>query len=46
VLGKIEFFGKVKAYQKNREFLGEQIYVDLKAKQLLSVGRSKLILEK
>jgi len=43
---KIEFFGKVKAYQKNREFLGEQIYVDIKTKQLLSVGRSKLILEK
>jgi len=43
---KIDFFGKVKAFQKNREFLGEQIYVDLKAKKLLSVGRSKLILDK
>jgi len=43
---KVEFFGTVKAYQKNREFLGEQIYVDLKAKKLLSVGRSKIILEK
>jgi lipopolysaccharide assembly outer membrane protein LptD (OstA) len=42
----IEFYGKIKAYQKNREFLGEQIYVDIKAKQLLSVGRSKIILDK